>query len=45
MGQESQYPLPEPSMPLHYTNSTGLRYEAEEGLKRALRCHWRSHPS
>ncbi|KAJ8247940.1 hypothetical protein GJAV_G00252330 [Gymnothorax javanicus] len=29
-GQESQYPLPEPSMPLNFTNSTGLRYEAEE---------------
>ncbi|KAJ8247938.1 hypothetical protein GJAV_G00252310 [Gymnothorax javanicus] len=29
-GQESQYPLPEPSMPLNFINSTGLRYEAEE---------------
>ncbi|KAJ8247942.1 hypothetical protein GJAV_G00252350 [Gymnothorax javanicus] len=28
--QESQYPLPEPSMPLNFINSTGLRYEAEE---------------
>jgi len=29
-GEETQYPLPEPCMPLNYTNSTGLRYEAEE---------------
>ncbi|KAG7281381.1 hypothetical protein CRUP_020793 [Coryphaenoides rupestris] len=29
-GEETQYPLPEPCMPLHFTNSTGLRYEAEE---------------
>ncbi|KAJ8247941.1 hypothetical protein GJAV_G00252340 [Gymnothorax javanicus] len=34
-GQESQYPLPEPSMPLNFTNSTGLRYEAEE-VRRCL---------
>ncbi|XP_066558005.1 trans-1,2-dihydrobenzene-1,2-diol dehydrogenase isoform X2 [Amia ocellicauda] len=27
---ESQYPLPDPAMPLNFTNSTGLRYEAEE---------------
>ncbi|KAJ8340675.1 hypothetical protein SKAU_G00353080 [Synaphobranchus kaupii] len=43
-GQESQYMLPEPSMPLNFTNSTGLRYEAEEvrqcllkGLKESSR--------
>ncbi|XP_030622479.1 trans-1,2-dihydrobenzene-1,2-diol dehydrogenase-like [Chanos chanos] len=29
-GKETQYPIPEPSMPLNFTNSTGLRYEAEE---------------
>ena len=29
-GKETQFPLPEPSMPLNFTNSTGLRYEAEE---------------
>ncbi|KAG7482265.1 trans-1,2-dihydrobenzene-1,2-diol dehydrogenase-like [Solea senegalensis] len=27
---ESVYPLPEPCLPLNFTNSTGLRYEAEE---------------
>ncbi|XP_028299058.1 dihydrodiol dehydrogenase, tandem duplicate 1 [Gouania willdenowi] len=25
-----EYPLPEPCLPLNFTNSTGLRYEAEE---------------
>nr|XP_023851516.1 trans-1,2-dihydrobenzene-1,2-diol dehydrogenase-like [Salvelinus alpinus] len=29
-GKTTQYPLPEPSLPLNFTNSTGLRYEAEE---------------
>uniref|UniRef100_A0A4W5R223 Trans-1,2-dihydrobenzene-1,2-diol dehydrogenase n=1 Tax=Hucho hucho TaxID=62062 RepID=A0A4W5R223_9TELE len=29
-GKMTQYPLPEPSLPLNFTNSTGLRYEAEE---------------
>ncbi|KAM6980432.1 trans-1,2-dihydrobenzene-1,2-diol dehydrogenase-like [Aplochiton taeniatus] len=29
-GKETEYPLPEPSLPLNFTNSTGLRYEAEE---------------
>ncbi|KAM4603080.1 dihydrodiol dehydrogenase, tandem duplicate 1 [Polymixia lowei] len=29
-GKETQYPLPEPCLPLNFTNSTGLRYEAEE---------------
>ncbi|XP_036399245.1 trans-1,2-dihydrobenzene-1,2-diol dehydrogenase-like [Megalops cyprinoides] len=29
-GKEREYPLPEPSLPLNFTNSTGLRYEAEE---------------
>ncbi|XP_029904037.1 trans-1,2-dihydrobenzene-1,2-diol dehydrogenase-like [Myripristis murdjan] len=28
--KEMQYPLPEPCLPLNFTNSTGLRYEAEE---------------
>lgn len=26
----TEYPLPEPCLPLNFTNSTGLRYEAEE---------------
>ncbi|XP_062287184.1 trans-1,2-dihydrobenzene-1,2-diol dehydrogenase-like isoform X2 [Scomber scombrus] len=29
-GQETEFPLPEAGMPLNFTNSTGLRYEAEE---------------
>ncbi|XP_068598588.1 trans-1,2-dihydrobenzene-1,2-diol dehydrogenase-like [Brachionichthys hirsutus] len=29
-GEETQYPLPEPCLPLNFMNSTGLRYEAEE---------------
>jgi len=29
-GKETQYPLPEPCLPMNFTNSTGLRYEAEE---------------
>ncbi|XP_028999305.1 trans-1,2-dihydrobenzene-1,2-diol dehydrogenase-like [Betta splendens] len=29
-GKETQYPLPEPCLPLNFTNSTGMRYEAEE---------------
>ncbi|KAJ7985971.1 hypothetical protein DPEC_G00345990 [Dallia pectoralis] len=29
-GEAKQYPLPDPSLPLNFTNSTGLRYEAEE---------------
>lgn len=28
--EEIKYPLPEPGLPLNFTNSTGLRYEAEE---------------
>ncbi|KAG7467994.1 hypothetical protein MATL_G00138060 [Megalops atlanticus] len=43
-GKEREYPLPEPSLPLNFTNSTGLRYEAEEvrqcllkGLKESSR--------
>uniref|UniRef100_A0A665X329 Trans-1,2-dihydrobenzene-1,2-diol dehydrogenase n=1 Tax=Echeneis naucrates TaxID=173247 RepID=A0A665X329_ECHNA len=28
--KETEYPLPEPHLPLNFTNSTGLRYEAEE---------------
>ncbi|KAM9826712.1 trans-1,2-dihydrobenzene-1,2-diol dehydrogenase-like isoform 1-T1 [Syngnathus typhle] len=31
----SEYPLPEPDLPLNFTNSTGLRYEAEE-VRRCL---------
>uniref|UniRef100_A0A8D0CK83 Trans-1,2-dihydrobenzene-1,2-diol dehydrogenase n=1 Tax=Scleropages formosus TaxID=113540 RepID=A0A8D0CK83_SCLFO len=41
---ETEYTLPEPAMPLNFTNSTGLRYEAEEvrqcllnGLKESSR--------
>ncbi|XP_053174497.1 trans-1,2-dihydrobenzene-1,2-diol dehydrogenase [Scomber japonicus] len=29
-GKETQYTLPEPSLPLNFMNSTGMRYEAEE---------------
>ncbi|XP_073320828.1 trans-1,2-dihydrobenzene-1,2-diol dehydrogenase [Pagrus major] len=29
-GKETQYPVPEPHLPLNFTNSTGMRYEAEE---------------
>ncbi|XP_045887831.1 trans-1,2-dihydrobenzene-1,2-diol dehydrogenase isoform X2 [Micropterus dolomieu] len=29
-GKETQYPVPEPYLPLNFLNSTGLRYEAEE---------------
>ncbi|XP_051997936.1 trans-1,2-dihydrobenzene-1,2-diol dehydrogenase-like [Xyrauchen texanus] len=29
-GKVSQHPLPEPSIPLNFTNSTGLCYEAQE---------------
>ncbi|KAF3686835.1 Trans-1,2-dihydrobenzene-1,2-diol dehydrogenase [Channa argus] len=29
-GKETQYPLPEPYLPLNFLNSTGMRYEAEE---------------
>ena len=31
-----EFPLPEPSLPLNYGNSTGLRYEAEE-VRRCLK--------
>ncbi|XP_006629151.3 trans-1,2-dihydrobenzene-1,2-diol dehydrogenase [Lepisosteus oculatus] len=43
-GEKTQYPLPEPSMPLNFLNSTGMLYEAEEvrqcllkGLKQSPR--------
>uniref|UniRef100_A0A3B5M7U1 Dihydrodiol dehydrogenase, tandem duplicate 2 n=1 Tax=Xiphophorus couchianus TaxID=32473 RepID=A0A3B5M7U1_9TELE len=29
-GKETQYPVPEPYLRLNFTNSTGMRYEAEE---------------
>uniref|UniRef100_A0A1A7X049 Dihydrodiol dehydrogenase (Dimeric) n=1 Tax=Iconisemion striatum TaxID=60296 RepID=A0A1A7X049_9TELE len=29
-GKETQFPVPEPSLPLNFLNSTGMRYEAEE---------------
>ncbi|XP_023188776.1 trans-1,2-dihydrobenzene-1,2-diol dehydrogenase-like isoform X2 [Xiphophorus maculatus] len=29
-GMETQYPVPESYLPLNFTNSTGMRYEAEE---------------
>ncbi|KAG7242539.1 hypothetical protein INR49_020252 [Caranx melampygus] len=29
-GKETQYPVPEPYLPLNFVNSTGMRYEAEE---------------
>ncbi|XP_019935572.1 trans-1,2-dihydrobenzene-1,2-diol dehydrogenase [Paralichthys olivaceus] len=28
-GKETQYPVPEPHLPLNFLNSTGMRYEAE----------------
>lgn len=43
-GKEEEYPLPQPSLPLNFVNSTGMRYEAEEvrqcllkGLKESSR--------
>ncbi|XP_051512015.1 trans-1,2-dihydrobenzene-1,2-diol dehydrogenase-like isoform X2 [Myxocyprinus asiaticus] len=43
-GVETQYPVPEPYLPLNFINSTGMRYEAEEvrqcllkGLKESSR--------
>ncbi|XP_060910216.1 trans-1,2-dihydrobenzene-1,2-diol dehydrogenase-like [Labrus mixtus] len=46
-GKEMQFPLPEAAMPLNFTNSTGLRYEAEEvrqcllkGLKESPGMPW-----
>lgn len=29
-GKETEYPVPEPHLPLNFINSTGMRYEAEE---------------
>ncbi|XP_054474494.1 trans-1,2-dihydrobenzene-1,2-diol dehydrogenase-like [Anoplopoma fimbria] len=29
-GKETQYPVPDPYLPLNFLNSTGMRYEAEE---------------
>lgn len=29
-GKKTEFPLPEPGLPLNFENSTGLRYEAEE---------------
>ncbi|CAM4584475.1 unnamed protein product [Leuciscus chuanchicus] len=34
-GMKSEFPLPEPVLPLNFENSTGLRYEAEE-VRRCL---------
>lgn len=46
-GAETEFPLPEPPMPLNYVNSVGLRYEAEEvrrcllnGLKESPEMPW-----
>ncbi|XP_034550630.1 trans-1,2-dihydrobenzene-1,2-diol dehydrogenase-like [Notolabrus celidotus] len=46
-GKDMQFPLPEAAMPLNFTNSTGLRYEAEEvrqcllkGLKESPGMPW-----
>ncbi|XP_056622116.1 trans-1,2-dihydrobenzene-1,2-diol dehydrogenase [Triplophysa dalaica] len=43
-GVETQYPVPDPALPLNFLNSTGMRYEAEEvrqcllkGLKESSR--------
>ncbi|KAK7913471.1 hypothetical protein WMY93_013682 [Mugilogobius chulae] len=35
--KETEYPLPEPQLPLNFTNSTGLRYEAQEVVAVAAR--------
>ncbi|XP_037553494.1 trans-1,2-dihydrobenzene-1,2-diol dehydrogenase [Nematolebias whitei] len=29
-GKETQFPVPEPGLPLNFSNGTGMRYEAEE---------------
>ncbi|KAK2894390.1 hypothetical protein QQF64_012782 [Cirrhinus molitorella] len=34
-GEKTEFPLPEPGLPLNFHNSTGLRYEAEE-VRRCL---------
>lgn len=34
-GVETQYPVPEPALPLNFINSTGMCYEAEE-VRRCL---------
>lgn len=51
-GNETQYPVPEPYLPLNFINSTGMGYEAEEvrqcllkgeellGHKCPPKCHW-----
>ncbi|XP_077947453.1 trans-1,2-dihydrobenzene-1,2-diol dehydrogenase isoform X2 [Gasterosteus aculeatus] len=46
-GKGTLFPLPEPGMPLNFTNSTGLRYEADEvrhcllqGLKESPGMPW-----
>ncbi|XP_043093466.1 dihydrodiol dehydrogenase, tandem duplicate 1 [Puntigrus tetrazona] len=43
-GRRTEFPLPEPGLPLNYENSAGLRYEAEEvrrcllkGLKESIK--------
>ncbi|XP_067245575.1 dihydrodiol dehydrogenase, tandem duplicate 1 [Chanodichthys erythropterus] len=43
-GKKTEFPLPEPALPLNFENSTGLRYEAEEvrrclqkGLKESIK--------
>ncbi|KTF72292.1 hypothetical protein cypCar_00044342 [Cyprinus carpio] len=43
-GKETEFPLPEPGLPLNFSNSTGLRYEAEDvrrcllkGLKESIK--------
>uniref|UniRef100_A0A673G467 Trans-1,2-dihydrobenzene-1,2-diol dehydrogenase n=1 Tax=Sinocyclocheilus rhinocerous TaxID=307959 RepID=A0A673G467_9TELE len=43
-GKKTEFPLPEPGLPLNFHNSTGLRYEAEEvrrcllkGLKESIK--------
>ncbi|XP_026233422.1 trans-1,2-dihydrobenzene-1,2-diol dehydrogenase [Anabas testudineus] len=46
-GKETQYPVPDPHLPLNFLNSTGMSYEAEEvrqcllkGLKQSpVMCH------
>lgn len=35
--KETEFPVPEPCMPVNFINSTGMRYEAEEVRQRLLK--------
>lgn len=39
-GKVTEYPLPEPYLPLNFPNSTGMRYEAEEVRQCLLKGTW-----